>query len=142
MGMPRGFRYLEYMSDAFVEAEGSTLEEAFANAALGLLNVMLDINKVEPKKEEKAEAEGMDLESLLYNWLEFILLKAWVETFIPHKFDIRIDRERNRLEGRMWGEPYDRKKHGYKSEVKGVTYHEMKITQKGSKWKLRFLLDL
>ncbi len=140
--MPRGFRYLDYMSDAFVEAYGSTLEEAFANAALGMLNVMLDIDKVEPKVEERAQAEGMDLENLLYNWLESILLKAWIDSFIPCKFEIKIDRKGNRLGGRMWGEPYDREKHGYKTEVKGITYHEMKIVNEDGRWRLRFLLDL
>lgn len=138
--MPKGFRYLDYMSDAFVEASGATLEEAFANAALGLLNVMLDVERVEPKVEERAEAEGLDLENLLYNWLEFILLKAWIDAFIPCKFDIKV--EGNRVEGRMWGERYDREKHGYKVEVKGVTYHEMKIIKEGDEWKLRFLLDI
>ena len=140
--MPRGFRYLDYMSDAFVEAYGSTLEEAFANAALGMLNVMLEIDKVEPKKGKKVEVEGSDFENLLYNWLEFVLLKAWVDTFIPCKFDLIVDGENHRLRGRMWGEPYDREKHGYKTEVKGVTYHEMRIAHEDGRWKVRFLLDL
>lgn len=140
--MSKGFRYLDYMSDAFIEAYGSTLEEAFANAALGMLNVMLDIDRVEPKEEDEVKVDGADLENLLYNWLESILLKAWIDTFIPCRFKIKIDRKRNRLEGRIWGEPYDRKKHGYKTEVKGVTYHEMNITEENGRWKLRFLLDL
>ncbi len=138
------YRYLDYMSDAFIEAYGRTLEEAFSNAALGMLNVMLDVEKVKAIREDEVEVEGIDLENLLYNWLESILLKVWTDQFVPCEFKLKIEKdgEGYRLKGKLRGEPYKREKHGYKTEVKAVTYHEMSISKEGEIYKLRFLLDL
>jgi len=33
-------------------------------------------------------------------------------------------------------------KHGYRTEIKGVTYHEMDVLQEGDLNKVRFILDL
>jgi SHS2 domain-containing protein len=33
-----GFRYLDHMTDAIVEAYGNSLDEAFENSAKGLIN--------------------------------------------------------------------------------------------------------
>lgn len=142
--MPKGFRYLEYMSDEYIEAMGDSLEEAFSNAALGMINVMLYIDMVEAKELREVEVEGFDLKNLLYNWLEFLLVKVTLDEFVPVKFEINI-KGGNRgwyLKGKMAGEPYDRQKHGYKSEVKAVTYHTMTIEREGKAYKLRYLLDL
>ncbi|MDG6929457.1 MAG: archease, partial [Nitrososphaerota archaeon] len=48
---PRGYRMLDYMSDAFVEAYGGTMPLAFAAAGKGLLAVMTDVRKVRRKEE-------------------------------------------------------------------------------------------
>jgi SHS2 domain-containing protein len=39
-------------------------------------------------------------------------------------------------------ESIDISKHGYKTEIKGVTYHEMEILQESDMNKVRFILDL
>ena len=39
-------------------------------------------------------------------------------------------------------ETIDITKHGYKIEIKGVTYHEMEILQQGNQYKVKFILDL
>jgi len=31
--------------------------------------------------------------------------------------------------GRAWGEPLDLARHGFKTEVKAVTYHELALTE-------------
>jgi SHS2 domain-containing protein len=142
--MPKGFRYLEYMGDEYVEAVGDSLEEAFSNAALGMINVMLHVDRVKAKEWQEVEVEGFDLQNLLYNWLEYLLIKVTLDEFVPVKFKIEIEGGKGawHLRGRMAGEPYDRQKHGYKSEVKAVTYHTMAIERKGKAYKLRYLLDL
>jgi SHS2 domain-containing protein len=133
------------MGDALIEAYGSTLEEAFENAALAMFEVMTDTSKVMPLVEEVVEAEGFDLESLLYNWLENLLVMFDVNARLYSKFKVEsITRtaEGYRLKARVWGEDYNSDKHEQKVGVKAVTYHMMSIKGKDETWILRFLLDL
>jgi SHS2 domain-containing protein len=140
-----GFKFLQHMGDALIEAYGSTLEEAFENAALAMFEVMTDTSKVTPSIEEVVEVEGFDLESLLYNWLENLLVMFDVNARVYSKFKVeKITRtaEGFNLKARIWGEDYNSGKHEQRVGVKAVTYHMMSIEEKGGMWILRFLLDL
>ncbi|MBS7626453.1 archease [Candidatus Bathyarchaeota archaeon] len=148
MGRPEhreGFRFLEHTGDAYIEAYGKSLSEAFANSALAMFEVMTDTSKVEPKIEESVEVEGHDLESLLYSWLETLLVRCDIENRLYSKFIVEIldgERERPSLKAKIYGEDYDPTRHTSKTEVKAVTFHMMEIKCSGGYWRLRFLLDL
>jgi len=50
--MKKRFKFLEHTADAYVEAYGTSLEEAFENAAMATLDVMTELEKVEAKIED------------------------------------------------------------------------------------------
>jgi SHS2 domain-containing protein len=138
------FRYLDHMTDVIVEAFGNTLEDAFANSARGLVNAMFELSEVIPNMEIKIYADGYDLESLLYNWLEKIILVMLIDNIIISNLKVNIS-ERNgyySIIGVATGEHIDLEKHHYKIEIKAVTYHEMTIKQDCTGVTIRFLLDL
>ncbi|KYH36651.1 MAG: archease [Candidatus Bathyarchaeota archaeon B24] len=139
------FKFLPHMSDVFIEAYGSTLEEAFENAALAMFEVMTDTSKVEPSVEESVEADGFDKQSLLYNWLEKLLVLFETRMMLCSKFKIeKIEHEGEeyRLKAKVWGEEFDPGKHEQRVGVKAVTYHMMSIDEKDGRWVLRFILDI
>jgi SHS2 domain-containing protein len=146
--VPRRFRYLDHMTDAVIEAYGCTLDEAFENSACGLVNTMFDIERVSPNQEINIQAKGYDLKSLLYDWLEKVLLTLLVENILISVFKVKIYQNNNNndnsyfLSGIAKGEYLNLKKHHYKVEIKAVTYHEMEIIQERNKVITRFLLDL
>ena len=138
-----GYRALDHMTDAYIEAYGNTLEQAFEFAAKALVDTMIDLGNVAATKEEQVVAEGHDLHSLLYNWLELVMNKMLVDRQALSYFKVSISqhKERYELKATVRGEPLDIEKHRYKVEIKGVTYHLMEIERNGIV-KLRFLLDL
>ncbi|MFQ5969672.1 MAG: archease [Nitrososphaerales archaeon] len=138
-----GYRVLDHMTDAYIEAFGNTIEQAFEFAAKALVDTMIDLGNVTATKEEPVVAEGHDLHSLLYNWLELVMNKMLVDRQALSYFKVSIshNKERYELKATVGGEPLDIEKHGYKVEIKGVTYHLMEIKPNGIV-KLRFLLDL
>ena len=73
--MKKRFRFLEHTADAYVEAYGIRLEEAFENAALAMTDVMTEVERVEAKNEESFMVEAQDEYALLYSWLEELLLE-------------------------------------------------------------------
>lgn len=138
-----GYRFLDHMTDAYIEAYGNTLEEAFEFAARALVDTMISVDRVETKKEEQLDVEGHDLESLLYNWLDSVMLKLLVDREALSYFKVSISQINGsyELKATVKGEQLDLEKHHYKVEIKGVTYHLMEI-ERNDVIKLRFLLDL
>ena len=142
------------MTDAVIEAYGGTLEEAFENSALGLVNTMFDLTATSntsysADKEIQIEAKGFDLQSLLYDWLEKVMLVVLVDHILLSDFKVKITKEtlgeyNYLLNGIAKGEDLNSEKHHYKIEVKAITYHEMEIKEEKERNRVttRFLLDL
>lgn len=138
------FRYIDHVSDSIVEAYGHTLCEAFEQSARALTNIMCDLSRVNPQTSINIKTSGFDQKSLLYNWLENVLLALLVDNLVLAEFNIRLRKYKGefRLHGICKGELFSRHKHDYKVEVKAITYHEMKILYRRGKWTIRFLVDL
>jgi SHS2 domain-containing protein len=132
------------MTDAVIEAYGITLEQAFENAAKGLIDTMIDLKTVRPEKEIKFSAKGHDLYSLLFDWLDKVMLLLVADRIAVSQFSIKIKQHNSgySLEGTARGEPLDLDRHRYKVEIKAVTYHEMEIKQEKGIVTVKFLLDL
>jgi Uncharacterized conserved protein len=139
-----GFRYLDHVTDAYIEAFGSSIEEAFDQSARGLINIMFDINSVEGHKLRVLNIRGDDMIVLLYNWLEKILLIIFNDCEIMSRFHVTISRLNSSilLEASTLTEPLDITKHKYKTEVKGITFHEMEVLEKANKCTCKYIVDL
>lgn len=142
--MTIGFRYLDHVTDAIVEAYGNSLDEAFENSAKGLVNTMIDLEQITPDQEYEIVAKGYDVKSLLYDWLEKVMLGLLIDNIALSDFKVKISKNNGNyfLKGIAKGEVLDLKKHHYKIEIKAVTYHEMEIKQTENIITTRFLLDL
>lgn len=138
------FEFLEHTGDVYIAAYGSSLEEAFENAAIATFEVMTDVDKVEAKVEDEVKVEGFDEHSLLYNWLEALLVKFETTTNLYSKFKIwpiEKTREGLKLKAKIRGEPFNPEKHPQKVGIKAITYHQMKI-QKNKTVTVKFILDI
>jgi SHS2 domain-containing protein len=142
--MLSGFKYLDHVTDAYVEAFGSTIEEAFDQSARGLINIMFDLSCVEGHKPRVLTASGNDTIQLLYDWLEKILLIIYTDFEIMSRFDVTISRSNSSilLEAKTLTESLDITKHIYRTEVKGITFHEMEVLQKKNKCTCKYIVDL
>jgi SHS2 domain-containing protein len=143
--MKKRFRFLEHTADAYIEAYGKTLEEAFGNAAIAMTDVMTEYEKVEGKIEEIFEVEAQDESALLYSWLEELLLEFELKGKLYSRFeDIEIKETTKGLKlcARAWGENYDENKHPSKVGIKAATYHMMQIIKEPNSVTLRFILDI
>jgi SHS2 domain-containing protein len=143
--MAGGYRFLDHMTDAVIEAYGSTLEEAFVQGARGLVDTMVDLAAVQPITEVKIEAEGHDLESLLFDWLDKVMLLLVADGIAMSEFSVKMRKlgdNNYSLDGTAKGEKIDLARHHYKVEIKAITYHEMLVRQEQGRVTIRFLMDL
>ena len=142
--MSGGFKYLEHITDAYIESWGDSLEEAFSYAAAATINVMFEIKNVRGTSKTDLQVEGEDYLELLFNWLEKMLLLISIDNQVISSFEIRISKldTKYRLTGWGMAESIDISKHNYRTEIKGITYHEMEVLQEDGQYKVRFILDL
>ena len=140
-----GYKFLPHTTDAYVQAAGNTIEEAFAYAAFALVDTMCNAGAVVGSINEELHVEAPDEVILLHSWLELVLLKFELEHRVFSSFDtLRITNQEGRLflDARGSGEAYDRGKHGAKVEVKAVTLHRMEVLRGDRLTIVRFILDL
>lgn len=141
----KGYEFLEHTADAYIAAYGKDLAEAFENAAVAMFDVMTEVEKVRSKVEDLVEVEGEEEYSLLYSWLEALLIKSETNRMLYSRFKImRIGKSAKgfKLKARIWGEKFDPKKHLQKVGVKAVTYHRMEVVEEPERVTLKFILDI
>ena len=145
MSVRKGFRRLEHTADEYIMAFGNSLEEDLESAAVALSEVMTDSRTVGQKIREEIRIEAEDEKSLLYSWLESILIKFDAEGKLYSKFDVsKIEENGNVfcLESTIWGEVYNPEKHPSRTGVKAITYYKMEIIKEKGKVSAKFLLDI
>lgn len=135
------YRLLEHPTDAVVEVDAETMEDAFAEAARAAIAITLDPDKVEQTHTMEFSAEGRDTDYLLFSWLEEIVFVMITRGFAIGRLEFDMDRAACRIRAVAHGEPLDIAKHGFKVEIKAPTFHDMQIRQ-GERTYMRFLLDL
>jgi SHS2 domain-containing protein len=122
-----GYELMEHTADVAVKAYGKDLNEMFANAALGMFNVMTDTSKVETVGEYTVEVESADVQGLLVDWLSELLYLFDTQDVLLREFNVSIDG--NKLAASVRGEKLDRERHPLKSDVKAATYHMLEIDE-------------
>ncbi len=132
------YKYLPHTADQYIEAYGSTLEEAFENVALGMENMM--VQGIEPKVKVEFEVQGKDEKELLYNFLDKLLFYKDTENLFFSKFKVKI--EKNKLHATCFGESFDPSKHTSDIEVKAVTYHDLVIKKGDNNFIVKVLVDI
>ncbi|MEM0075238.1 MAG: archease [Conexivisphaerales archaeon] len=139
------YRMLKHTSDAYLEAFGTTLPEVFSHASKGMMAIITDIRKVrEETTIPVTSLTGYDINSLLYNWLEYILLSFEVDKLLLPYSNIEILESKGQLaiNGTAIGERFDPLRHVIKRQIKGVTYHGMEISSFRQGYRIRVLFDL
>ena len=143
--MKARFKFLEHTADAYVEAYGDSLEEAFESAGMAFTDVMTKLESVDAKTQESFVVKAQDEEALLYSWLEELLLAFELKQLLFSRFEVSSITKTGKefkLIGKAWGEPYNEKKHMSKVGIKAATYHQMEIIKDANGIVLRFILDI
>lgn len=123
------YEYLDHTADVQLHAWGESLEEAFEQCAMAMFGYMTELDRVEMTKVHHVEAEGHDLPSLLFHFLDELLFMFSAEPYIiARKVKItEMDRENFRIKATVLGEEFTLGKHPQGTEVKAITYSAMQI---------------
>ena len=133
------FELIEHTADIGLKACGERLDEAFANAALGMFSIIVETASIIEVESRRVVVTADDAEGLLFEWLNRLIFLFDVEGMLLKKFDIR-EFDENRLQAVCYGEKYDPLRHQVKMGVKSATYHMLKVDRE--KNQVQVILDV
>ena len=139
------FEYLDHTADIQLHSWGCTLEEAFEQSCMAMINYMVPIDLVLPKKTVEVKVVGQDMESLLYKFLdEFLFEASSGDFFMSRQVKIQeMDRDKFEITALGYGEDFDQERHGGRgTEVKAVTYSAMRIVEGEDKCETFVVVDI
>lgn len=138
------YEYLDHPADVQIHSWGDDLTEAFEQAAVGMFGYMTEIDKVDISITQNIEADGDDMESLLFHFLdEFLYIFSAEPYFIARKVKIlKFDKENFKIKARGYGEIFDLDKHPQGSEVKAITYSNLQVHDNENQHEVFVIVDV
>ncbi len=143
----RKFRYLPHTADVAFVGYGTDLKSALSNAALALLNTMLDLKAIE--KDAGAQTgltireSAHDYDELAWFVLQDILSKVDARKLNAFRFDVLEIKEAKgtvKLSGRL---AYKKSKSDYALlSVKAVTPHNLHVRHRGNSCSITVVVDV
>ena len=133
------FELIEHTADIGLVAYGHDLAEAFASAAYGLFSIIADLGNVQEKESRQVEIKEEDEETLLFEWLNYLLYIFDVDMLLLKRFDIEHF-DGSVLKATCYGEKYDPSRHRLKTGVKSATYHMLKVDRERNQ--VQVILDV
>lgn len=121
-----GYDYFEHTADIGIRGWGRTLDEAFAQAALGLIGNMVEIAESKPVGEARIEVEGENIERLLFAFLDEMLDLFYTRMWVVSEIDVQLQGD-TKLIATLRGEAYDAARHGHVHEIKAMTWHGLSV---------------
>jgi SHS2 domain-containing protein len=139
------YRYLEHVGDAAIEATGTTLEEAFAEAGRAMFGLMVNAGAAAPAESVEIEITAATPGELLVEFLNELLAQQGLHALIFTECAVRgISRAGRgyRLRGTASGLPPRKLAGRLGAEVKAASYLGLKVGEEGGHYVARCVLDL
>ena len=149
--MARHCETFDHTADVGLTAWADSLGELLAALAEGLTDVICVRSRICPAAVRKLDVEAQDTEALAVDFLSKILYIFAVDGFLLAEASVRVlaggpgapgGGGMTAISAELAGETYDPARHEIRTEVKAVTYHQIKIAPEGGRWVGRVILDL
>jgi SHS2 domain-containing protein len=135
------YREIEHTADLGVEVTAADMPALFTVAGEALYALIADPATIESREELSIFAAGDNPEELLHAWLCELLAVFNVRGFVGKRCQVTHISD-SQVQGRVSGETLDLKRHGFRTEIKGVTYHDFKVWQEAGAWHARVIFDV
>jgi SHS2 domain-containing protein len=137
---PTRWEHFPHDADVGIRGRGTSLAEAFEQAAYALTFIVTDA-EIAGQTLVEVTCDAPDVEVLLVEWLNAIIYEMAVRNKIFGRFKVTI--EDTRLKGKMWGEPIDQARHAPACEPKGATYTALRVAQEADgTWSAACVIDV
>ncbi|MBI4757389.1 MAG: archease [Betaproteobacteria bacterium] len=138
--MTARWEHFAHEADMGVRGFGTTLEEAFEQAAVALVAVITEPSAVEPLEAVAIRCQAPDDELLLADWLNALVCEMATRRMLFGRFEVQV--AGSHLQATAWGEAVDAARHHPAVEVKGATYTALRVAREGDEWVAQTVVDV
>ncbi len=105
----KGWEYFKSDSGFGVKGSGATKREAFENAAMSAVSIVMEPSKVRGLNSLFIDCESENDEGLLEDWINSLIKEMEERKMLFSKFQVYLAKPK--LRGKVWGEPIDPRRH-------------------------------
>jgi SHS2 domain-containing protein len=138
---PEGYEYFDVAADVGIAAWGADLPGCLRQCALGVFNLIVPTDAVQPVESREVAARGPSLEALLVNWLNECLYLHDLEGFVVSDV-ARPDVTPTGVHALLRGESVDPARHPRGTLVKAATFHGLELRKGRDRVSARVVLDI
>ena len=139
------FKEIDHTADVGIVAYGETLEKLFENAACGMLYISYGNLSIDANLSLKIDIEEPDETHLLVAWLSELNYLTLTNDFLTHTIkDIKLTKSEDscRLQAEISGTQAGTFLDFFNTEIKAVTYHNLKIVKKKDHFECQVIFDI
>jgi len=138
------YRLLEHTADLGIEASADSLDEIFAECLRALTDCLTRLDRVVSVKTRDLDLAAPDLPQLMVDFLSEAVYLHEAEGLVLADANVAVEKtpEGWSLSGVVSGETFDIERHGLKTLIKGVTYHQLSVQSHEGKWVARIIFDI
>ena len=139
--MQNDFKILDHTADVGLEVRADDLASLFNNAARGMFSIIASIENIQPTTQFPLELTAGNLEDLLVNWLSELLYLFSTKNVLFSRFEITAIDDHH-IQAKALGQPIDQATHNLYTEIKAVTYHQLKVQKIEHAWIAMVIFDV
>lgn len=135
--LPRPYQEVEHTADVALRVWGAAQPELFANAALGLTELMADEHGPDLETWYDVALDAPDMETLLVDWLNALIYLGEIHGCILDRFAF-IALTPSSLQARVTGHRIRRPK----KAIKAATFHNLEIERAANGLSVTVVFDV
>ena len=135
------YKLIDHTADLGIEVYGSNLGNLFENAGYAMFDIITDTNHLNVMSETTLNITGEDWPDLMVNWIRE-LLYLWTGKGLLVKIINVISLSEYKLSADIKFDHFDPGRHLIKSDLKAVTYHQIRVEQKDAIWEAGIIFDV
>lgn len=146
MNMSKFYKLIEHTADIGMRVQGETQDELFINAARAMMDIMIGCDLDDAGRgvttAHTIEVGGADRGELMVKWLQEILYLLETKRQVAHSCHIKSMTQK-KLVAEVDLKPFDFRTHDIRREIKGVTYHKLRVEQlSNGKFEAEVIFDI
>jgi protein archease len=139
---PKPYRALEHTADLRLEIRGRTFRDLLKNAVFALADQLVEARLVKTTSSRRVRARVTTPEESVVGLLREVLFLFDAKGFIARTAQ-KIAFKKGGLEAVLKGEKFSPMRHRPKTEIKAVTFHNLKVRKKrGGVWSAEVVFDV
>jgi SHS2 domain-containing protein len=139
------YQEIEHTADIGIVVVGATAEDVFANAAFGMLSIIYYRLPQQGQSKRSVDLVESNLPDLLVRWLSEINYLLTVHNFLPVnilQLQIKEINQTYQLQALITGSDSKLQQNEIRTEIKAVTYHQLRLDRNEQGYSTRIIFDI